>query len=141
MAPSAAGGLEQVLNDLGTRYVTMLVSHDGLAVYRALVSEARHLPGLADAFFEKGPQRVHDALVAIFEAHNRQGEAKIGHPSDAAEQFTGMLRSNLHLAALARDEIPSPERIAHLVEGAARTLLKGVLEAPRALGTRQHPCA
>ncbi len=71
--PNTPGDLGRTLFDIGTRYVAMLVSHEGLAVYRAMISEAPHLPDLARAFFENGPQRISDALTDIFAAHNEGG--------------------------------------------------------------------
>ena len=130
--PEGAGDLRQILVDLGTRYLGMLVSRDGLAVYRAMVSEAAHLPNLTNTFFETGPGRLRDALVAIFRVHNRAGGTRVAHPEDAADHFIGMVRGNLHLAALMRNEIPPPELIARMVEGAVHTLLNGMMTRPAA---------
>ena len=127
--PHPVGDLRQTLVDLGTRYLGMLVSPEGLAVYRAMISEAPYLPDLANAFFEMGPRRVTDALVEVFAAHNGAGRARIAHPDQAAEQFVGMMRGNLHLAALMRNEVASPDQIARVIEGAVRTLLGGIMEA------------
>ena len=123
--------MKQTLSDVGTRYVSMLVSHDGLAVYRAMISEAPHLPDLAKTFFEKGPRRVSDALTDLFAAHNGTGKAQVAHPNEAAKQFIGMMRGDLHLAALTRNEIPSQDEIARMVASAVSTLLSGIMEAPR----------
>ncbi len=41
-----------------------------------------------------------------------------------------MMRGDLHLAALTRDEIPSRDEIARVVEDAVRTLLNGIMGAP-----------
>ena len=129
--PNTLGDLKQTLVDLGTRYVSMLVSYDGLAIYRAMIAEAPHLPDLAKTFYETGPQRLSETLNDIFAAHNKSGRTKIVHPDEAAEQFIGMMRGNLHLLALTRNEIPSQAQIAHMVEAAVRTLLGGAMEASR----------
>ena len=125
----ATGDLEQTLTELGVRYVSMLVSREGLAVYRAMIAEAPHLPDLAEAFFTKGPKRLSDMLTGIFETHNGSGGRPVAHPRAAAEQFIGMIRGNLHLAALVRNKIPSQPQIALMVRESVQTLMLGV-EAP-----------
>ena len=130
LGPKPVGDLRQTLFDIGTRYLGMLVSHDGLAGYRAMISEAPHLPDLARTFFETGPRRVSGALADVFVAHNRGGGARIAHPVEAADQFIGMMRGDLHLAALTRNEIPSRDQVARVVASAVRTLLGGIMDAP-----------
>lgn len=92
--------LKDALVRMGTDYLGVLLSPDGLSLYRAMVSEAPHFSNLSAAFFHKGPSRASHHLAEFFEDQNRQKALKVGDPQAAAEHFLGAIRGDIHLAAV-----------------------------------------
>ncbi|MCV0429463.1 MAG: TetR/AcrR family transcriptional regulator [Roseibium sp.] len=92
--------LQDALNRMGKDYLSALLSPDGLALYRAMVSEAPHFPELARTFFENGPSRASHHLAAFFREQKVIGNLDVDDPQIAAEQFLGAVRGDIHLAAV-----------------------------------------
>ena len=92
--------LGDALNRMGRGYLSALLSPDGLALYRAMVSEAPHFPELAQTFFENGPGRASHHLAVFFQEQQASGNLDIDNPQIAAEQFLGAVRGDIHLAAV-----------------------------------------
>ena len=82
--PLDAGDLRETLVTIGVGYLSVLLSPDGLALYRAMISEAPHFPELARIFFAKGPGRASDQLSDFFREHKRRGLLKVDDPQLAA---------------------------------------------------------
>ena len=70
--PLDAGDIRKTLVTMGVGYLSVLLSPDGLALYRAMVSEAPHFPELARTFFANGPGRASGHLCD-FSANRRDG--------------------------------------------------------------------
>lgn len=129
---SSAGGsdLRTTLTHIGRGYLNALLSPDGLALYRAMVSEAPHFPDMARRFFDEGLARASANLAAFFREQKRRGRLNVRDPQVAAEQFLGMVRGDLHLAAVYTAVIPSRQVVERTVVQAVDTFLGGVEATP-----------
>jgi len=118
--------LRAALVRMGADYLSVLLSPEGLALYRAMVSEAPHFPDLAKTFFEHGPGRASHHLAGFFRDQKARGRLNIGDPQIAAEHFLGAIRGDLHLSALLLANKPSAELVGASVEQAVATFLRGI---------------
>ncbi len=84
---ATANDLATALRHIGTRFVDMLTSPEGLAIERSVMAEARRFPELAEAFMAAGPARAIAKMAALLAAYNRTGELAIADADFAAEQF------------------------------------------------------
>lgn len=125
--PLGAHDLREALVRMGTDYLTVLLSQEGLALYRTMASEAAHFPGLAHLFFDCGPGRASHHLAGYFEDQETAGLLSIDDPIIVAGQFLGAVRGNTHLEAIFKAKHPSPEEVGSVVERAVETFLKGLL--------------
>jgi TetR/AcrR family transcriptional regulator, mexJK operon transcriptional repressor len=120
--------LRKTLVIFGVRYLEMLFSRAGLALFRAVLAEAPHIPQLGEAFLNAAPRRMRQALTELFKQYNRSGTAKITRPHAAAAEFLALVRGELYLDAMVRREVPSAKEIRGSVESAVATFLYGALD-------------
>lgn len=123
--PVDTADIRQALITMGVRYLDVLLSPEGLALYRAMVSEAPHFPELAQAFFANGPGRASTRLSEIFQEQTDAGVLKMADPVLSAEQFLGMLRGNIHFKAVLSLSQPSRRQVDEAVALAVETFLAG----------------
>lgn len=136
--------LEKALVEFGVRYLETLLSHAGLAVFRAVLAEASHIPELGRAFLDAAPGRVTHALAEFFKQYNRSADIKIADPEVTAPEFLALVRGDLHIIAMLRSEAPSAEQVRGSVENAVSTFLHGALgrkSLPRAASPGGKPNA
>jgi AcrR family transcriptional regulator len=122
-----ARGLTQIAHE----FASVAMSPDSLAINRVVMAEAVRFPELGRAYYEAGPSLVIDAVTEFIMAANRAGKLSVPEPRLAAEQFVGMIRSDLYMRLILRIEggagTQSPLAAA---DGAVRTFLAAF--APRA---------
>ena len=123
--PLDGGDLRATLTIMGERYLTVLLSADGLALYRAMVAEAPHFPALAETFFANGPGRASRHLAGFFRDRKRTGVLRVEDPQRAAEQFLGMVRGDVHLAAVLSRRTPTGALVRKTVRQAVEVFLNG----------------
>lgn len=127
--PVDFGDIRETLTTMGVSYLSVLVSPDGLALYRAMISEAPHFPDLAQAFFANGPGRASRHLADFFRQQKQLGVLEIDDPQLCAEQFLSMIRGEVHLAAALSIRKPTKARITKTVGHAVEIFLCGVTPA------------
>ena len=123
--PLDVGDIRETLTTMGISHLSVLVSPDGLALYRAMISEAPHFPDLAQTFFANGPGRASSHLSVFFREQKQRGVLEIDDPQLAAEQFLSMVRGEVHLAAALSIRKPTKHRIRKTVEHAVEVFLHG----------------
>lgn len=123
--PLDADDIRETLVTMGVGYLSVLLSTDGLALYRAMVSEAQHFPELAQTFFANGPGRASNHLSDFFRKQKIQGVLDIDDPQLAAEQFLGMVRGDVHLVTVLSIRKPTKRLIKKNVAQAVETFLCG----------------
>ena len=123
--PLDGNDVKGTLVAMGTGYLAVLLSAEGLALYRTMVSEAPHFPELTQTFFNNGPGSASRHLASFFRSLKKQGYLDLKDPQLAAEQFLGMVRGDIHLAAVLAAQTPTKNKIAKSVEHAVETFLCG----------------
>lgn len=119
--------ISDTLIDMGVRYLRIMTSPEGIALYRAMVAEAIHFPDLADNFIQNGPCRASKHLADYLSAQSDQKHLHIADPDMAAAQFMGMVRGNVHLLAVLTAQIPSDAEIHTIVKTAVDSFLAGCI--------------
>ncbi len=101
----------EVLTDVGTAAMTIVLSEEVIGLYRLAVAEANRYPDLARSFWEKGPSSARAGLAAYFTDATAHGELAVDDPAEAAELFLGMLldRGTLGLSLGVLAPPPKPE--------------------------------
>lgn len=123
--PLEDGDIRKTLTLMGERYLGVLLSPDGLALYRNMVAEAPHFPELAQTFFSNGPGRASGNLAAFFQDQKAKAVLQIESPQRAAEQFLGMVRGDLHLSAVLLARKPAKAEVRKAVATAVEIFLSG----------------
>ena len=123
--PLGGEDLRGALLKMGIGYLNVLLSPDGLALYRAMISEMPHFPELAKAFFENGPGRGSRHLAAFFREQKAKGVIDVIDPQVAAEQFLGAVRGDIHLATTLGVRSPSKQLVESTVSQAVEIFVRG----------------
>lgn len=94
--------LYEALAQIGRQYLAMLLSIEGLALFRLVVAEAVRFPHLAEQFYLAGPKRVVEVLEAQLLQAMTEGEINLRETSvhQAVTMFLSQLRGELQLYAL-----------------------------------------
>ncbi len=117
---------EDVLVEIGIRFVQIVLGPDALGVFRLVVAEGPSMPGMSEQFWALGPARTIDAFESYFAEQTRRGVLNLPDAKQAARQLQGILLGNFHMQCLlgVRD-IPSPEEIEASVKAAVTRFLDG----------------
>jgi AcrR family transcriptional regulator len=86
---------EATLRRIGRRILEVLLSAEGLAMYRMVVAEADKFPELAATFYAAGPARAIKHLSDWIRDMCRQGRLRVEDPAFAAEQIFALLQTRL----------------------------------------------
>jgi TetR/AcrR family transcriptional regulator, mexJK operon transcriptional repressor len=120
---------DEILVDLGIRFIEAVTTPDALGVYRLVVSEGIFMKELAEQFWENGPARTRALLARYFEQQVRRGTLRLADPEQAAHQFWGMLLGNFQFQCLLGLR-PAPDRAE--TEAYVRAAVTRFLEGCRA---------
>ncbi len=80
------------LEGFANRFISMLLSDEGIAIHRVCASEAKNNAKVSELFFNAGPKRVIASLSECFERFNQQNLLNISDCHCAAIQFVSMIR-------------------------------------------------
>lgn len=101
--------LADILYAMARAYLDLVLSRDGLALYRAIVAEAPRFPELGRRFYLAGPGAMNNIVARELEAAEARGEVAlkgIGRDS-AASLFVNMVRGEPHMQCLMHPESPA----------------------------------
>ena len=119
-----APDIAATLTDFGERLLARLSAPEHIALIRMVIGAGDKFPGLARIFFDAGPRRGRDALIAYLTAQHERGRLHIDDPAIAAAQFLGMC---CHMAVmrclLAGDTAPDAAALDAYAIAAARTFM------------------
>jgi TetR/AcrR family transcriptional repressor of mexJK operon len=117
---------DQVLVELGIRYLQTVTSPVAVGLLRLLIAESMSMPHVAKRFWEIGPNRDRTLLSRYLEHQARHGTLQLTDPERAAQQFWGMLRGDYHIQCLlSLCEPLDTEDIATFVKSAVSRFLDG----------------
>ena len=126
LEPEPDGGeIRETMTSMGVRYLDVLLSPEGLALYRAMVAQAPSFPDLAKTFFANGPGRASGHLAEFIESQRALGRLQVDNSQLAASQFLGAVRGDVHLAAVLSARKPTKADCRRSVEQAVATFLSG----------------
>ena len=118
--------IDQVLAQLGERYLEHLYSDWAIRTYRVIVAEAQRSPELARIFYEAGPAVGLKRLEAYLELARARGVVRMDDCTLAAGEFLSLCRGHQHfIYVLNLEPCPSPEQIKAHAEQAVALFLKG----------------
>jgi AcrR family transcriptional regulator len=116
--------VEAVLTRLGREFIKFLCRPGGMSALRTVISIAERMPEIGRDFYDSGPARGIAILREYLEAQVAAGTLAIDDCELAAAQFLDSCAATIFRPLLfnAR-EVPSEERMAHVVATAVRTFL------------------
>jgi TetR/AcrR family transcriptional repressor of mexJK operon len=117
---------DEVLADMGIRYLETVTTPGALGVYRLVVAEGPSMKELAERYWEMGPGHTRALLADYLEQQTRRGTLRVQDPKQAAHQFSGMLLGNFYQhCLLGLSEAPGREEIETYVRTAVASFLDG----------------
>jgi TetR/AcrR family transcriptional repressor of mexJK operon len=117
---------DDVLVEVGIRYLERLTTPDALGIYRLVIAEGVLMRELGERFWETGPGHTRALLAGYFEQQARRGTLCLQDPEQAAHQFWGMLLGTIQLQCLLGvREAPGQKEIAAFVRTAVARFLDG----------------
>jgi TetR/AcrR family transcriptional regulator, mexJK operon transcriptional repressor len=123
LAPRAP---EQVLSEVGVRYLEIVTSPSCLNLHRLVVAEAPRIPDLAERFWKLGPGRSRAFLADFFDRQIARGRLEMADSGRGADHFLEMLSGTVRFQCLIGVRNP-PERseIEAIVRAAVTQFLNG----------------
>src|ERR1700731_4320438 len=127
LAPRAT---DEVLKEVGTRYLAIVTSPSCLSLNRLVIAEAPRIPEVIQRFWKLGPGRSRAFLAEFFDRQIERGLLQMPNSLAAAEYFLEMLSGTVRLQCLiGLRQPPTPEEIEEIVQGAVAQFLNGCLVA------------
>lgn len=102
------GELRQDLIHFARAFRGILLSAEGLAMYRLLMGEAARFPSLARAVYQAGPGRTQEQVRQLLARAMAEGRLARHDPEFAADMFLSML-TGLDRTRLLLGELPSTD--------------------------------
>ncbi len=91
------GSPEQVLGMFGDKFVNLVTSPNGVALFRIVVGESARFPELGASFYATGPKRLVGVIAAYLKEQHRKGTLTVPDAERAAIQFLDLAKSGVHL--------------------------------------------
>ena len=91
---------ERVLVDFGRALLELLLGDSAVAINRAAISEARSDPSLAQILASAGREATLPSFIRFLELCRERGALRIEAPSQAAEDFLGLLLADTQIRRL-----------------------------------------
>ena len=119
------GSVSEVLSSIAEGFLSRVLSHENIRLFRIIVGESVRFPELAAAFYRSGPRLAADQLSVFLERAAAEGKLRIDDPLKAAELFFGMLRGDIYMRRLLDiDSAFDNQEAAHYVQITVQTFLK-----------------
>jgi TetR/AcrR family transcriptional regulator, mexJK operon transcriptional repressor len=112
--------IEASLNTIARRFLDLVLSPEAVAVNRIIIGEVTRFPALGDVFWQAGPERNRQQIEGFLRRAVEAGSLKLGDVRLAAEQFSSLVRGEIHLRRLF--DIESPEDAADLTAAAGNAV-------------------
>lgn len=91
--------LEQALQTLGERLMSVVVSPDAVALWRHTVPEVARFPQVGRMIFERGPAIAYERIGAYFARWAERGALELADPRAAAVHFVLLVQGDLLVRA------------------------------------------
>jgi TetR/AcrR family transcriptional regulator, mexJK operon transcriptional repressor len=93
---SLDGEIDQVLCELGKRFVRFILSGRAVSIHRVVAAETGRFPELGRMFYEQGPKRTTAHVAAFLAARMAEGRMRRADPERAAQQLFALLKAGIH---------------------------------------------
>jgi AcrR family transcriptional regulator len=124
----ATRATEEVLKEVGTRYLAIVTSPSCLNLNRLVVAEAPRIPEVVQRFWKLGPGRSRAFLAEFFHRQIERGLLRMQDSRAGADYFLDMLSGTVRLQCLiGLRQPPMPQEIEEIVQGAVAQFLNGCL--------------
>jgi TetR/AcrR family transcriptional regulator, mexJK operon transcriptional repressor len=124
----ATRATDEVLKEVGTRYLAIVTSPSCLSLNRLVVAEAPRIPEVVQQFWKLGPGRSRAFLAEFFDRQIEHGLLRMPNSRAGAEYFLEMLSGTVRLQCLiGLRHPPNPQEIEEIVDGAVAQFLNGCL--------------
>jgi TetR/AcrR family transcriptional repressor of mexJK operon len=116
---------ETALTSFASLILERILSDEAIGLQKIVYMEASRFPEVADMFFEMGPQRTTNALIAYFNAQIKKENLRQMDTVLAAGHFMGLLTSDLMMRkSLGMLTKPSSKERAYRVKSAVDVFLR-----------------
>ncbi len=116
---------EQLLTQLGRKFLGFVSSNEGVALYRVVMAEGSKFPKLGKTFYEYGPETLCLALADYLEDQTAKGVLRIENFRIAANQFLAMLTGPIMMELTIGVRGPAAEQeINEIVDATVSTFLR-----------------
>lgn len=105
-------GVERVLNEVGSKFLDIVLDTDAVDMYRTIITESQHFPELGKLFYESGPKRTRAMLADYLKRVHSKGVLNVPQPELASGLFVGMLLNRVQMQCLlgVKKNVPAAER-------------------------------
>lgn len=125
LAPRAT---EEVLKEVGTRYLAIATSPACLSLHRLVVAEQPRIPEVAQRFWKLGPGRSRAFLAEFFDRQIERGLLRMPDSRAGAAYFLDMLSGTVRLQCLiGLRQPPNRDEIDEMVQDAVLQFLNGCM--------------
>jgi TetR/AcrR family transcriptional repressor of mexJK operon len=118
--------IEASLNTIARRFLDLVLSPEAVAVNRIIIGEVTRFPALGNVFWQAGPARNRAQIEGFLRRAADAGSLAIEDVGLATEQFSSLVRGEIHLRRLF--DVENPDDPADLA-GAARNAVATFLRA------------
>ena len=117
--------IEASLNTIARRFLDLVLSPEAVAVNRIIIGEVARFPALSDVFWQAGPERNRYQIEEFLRRAVEAGSVAIDDVRLAAEQFSSLVRGEIHLRHLFGLEMPrNPAGLDRAAASAVATFLR-----------------
>lgn len=93
--------IRAALAHIARQYMDVVMSPDGIGLYRLILAEGRNFPELVSSVYRIGQDRVTASVAGALRIWAEQGYIRANDPERIALQFLDVVRGELHLRAMA----------------------------------------
>jgi AcrR family transcriptional regulator len=119
------GDVEQALQVMGEKIMTLWLTPSVAALYRQAIAEAARLPEIGRMVFERGTAAIHEAVAAHLARWDESGALRVDDPRTAAITFVALCHGDLVIRMrLGVLEYPADAQVRETVKRAVRTFVR-----------------
>ena len=112
--------LADMLQEIGERFLNLLMSPEALAVHRLLIESGDRHPRLATLYYQEGPQRMIDLVTGYLRDQSRRGRFPVTDFRAAASEWLFMVKGEAHMCAVLHIAVESD--VEHVRKHVARCI-------------------
>jgi AcrR family transcriptional regulator len=117
---------QETLRIFADSFMKVLMSTEGLALYRLVIGESVRFPELGRRVFQAGPEAAAAMLADYLRRETKTGRLHVPHPELSARHFLEMVKGDLHTRALFGLALPSSAEVRRCTREAVRTFVQGL---------------